>query len=102
MEIGAHFIIYDMESIRVLISRLEIDIESLLHNANFALREEDAVKLAIDEIKRKLEVFMDTIEKLGRQADMCSRDIRKARTMILQRMMRRSGTSTTGDSPWEL
>ncbi|XWS45368.1 hypothetical protein CRYUN_Cryun15aG0130800 [Craigia yunnanensis] len=102
MEIGARFTIYDMESIRVLISRLEIEIESMLHNADFALTEEDAVKLAIDEIKRKLEVFMDTIEKLGRQADLCSRDIRMARTVILQRMMRRSGTSTNGDSPWEL
>ncbi|XWS42008.1 hypothetical protein CRYUN_Cryun17cG0131600 [Craigia yunnanensis] len=103
MEIGARITIYDMENIRVLVSRLEIRIESLLHNADFALREDaDAVKLAIDEIKRKLEVFMETIEKLGQQADMCSRDIRMARTLILQKMMKRSSTSTTGDSPWEL
>ncbi|XVF59569.1 hypothetical protein PTKIN_Ptkin07bG0286500 [Pterospermum kingtungense] len=105
MEIGARITIYDMENIRVLISRLEIEIESLVHNTNFALREEeeeDALKLAIDEIKKNLEVFMDTIEKLGRQADMCSRDIRMARTMILQRMMKHSGTSTTGDSPWDV
>ncbi|XP_022751359.1 UPF0496 protein At2g18630-like [Durio zibethinus] len=102
MEIGARITIYDMENIRLLISRLEIEIESLLHNADFALREEDAVKLAIDEIKRKLEVFMGTIENLGRQADMCSRDIRMARTVILQRMTRHSSTSTTGDSAWEL
>ncbi|XVE87254.1 hypothetical protein DITRI_Ditri18aG0101800 [Diplodiscus trichospermus] len=100
MEIGARIAIYDMENIRVLVSRLEIEIESLLHNADFALREEDVVKLAIDEIKRKLEVFMETVEKLGRQADLCSRDIRMARTLILQRIMKRSGTSTTGDSPW--
>ncbi|XVF15699.1 hypothetical protein REPUB_Repub09cG0177900 [Reevesia pubescens] len=102
MEIGARITIYDMENIRLLVSRLEIEIESLLHNADFALREEDAVKLAIDEIKRKMEVFMETIEKLRQQADACSRDVRMARTVILQRMMKRSGTSTTGDSPWEL
>ncbi|XVE82677.1 hypothetical protein DITRI_Ditri16bG0025100 [Diplodiscus trichospermus] len=102
MEIGARITIFDMANIKVLISRLEIQIESMLHNANFALSEEDAVKLAIDEIKRKLEVFVDAIEKLGQQADMCSRDIRMARTVILQRMMRRSSTSTAGDSPWEL
>ncbi|XP_022775268.1 UPF0496 protein At2g18630-like [Durio zibethinus] len=102
MEIGARITIYDMESVRVLVSRLEIDMESLQLNTTFALTEEDAVKLAIDEIQRKLEVFMETIEKLGRQADMCSRDIRMARTMILRRMMNHSGTSTTTDSPWEL
>ncbi|KAL4366604.1 hypothetical protein GQ457_05G006660 [Hibiscus cannabinus] len=102
MEIGSRIAIYDLENIRVLIGRLEIEMESLLHNADFALREEDALKLAIDEIKRKLEAFMTTIEDLGRQADACSRDIRMARAVVLQKMMKRSGNSSTGDSPWEL
>ncbi|KAK8606786.1 hypothetical protein V6N13_052543 [Hibiscus sabdariffa] len=102
MEIGSRIAIYDLENIRVLIGRLEIEMESLLHNADFALREEDALKLAIEEIKRKLEAFMTTIEDLGRQADACSRDIRMARAVVLQKMMKRSGNSSTGDSPWEL
>ncbi|XVF17823.1 hypothetical protein REPUB_Repub10bG0157800 [Reevesia pubescens] len=103
MEFGARITIHDMQNIRVLVSRLEIEIESLLHTADFALREEDAVKLAIDEIKRKLEVFMETIEKLGRQAVTCSRNIRMARKVILQKMMKRSSsTPTTGDGLWEL
>ncbi|GMJ07937.1 hypothetical protein like AT2G18630 [Hibiscus trionum] len=102
MEIGSRIAIYDLENIRVLISRLEIEMEPLFYNADFALREEDALKLAIDEIKRKLEAFMTTIEDLGRQADACSRDIRMARAVVLQKMMKRSGNSSTGDSPWEL
>ncbi|XVF61969.1 hypothetical protein PTKIN_Ptkin08bG0178200 [Pterospermum kingtungense] len=104
VEIGARVTIYDMENIRVLVGRLEIEIESLLHIADFALTEEDAVavKLAIEEIRKKLEASMETIEKLARQADMCGRDIRMARTLILQKMMKRSSTSTTADSPWEL
>lgn len=102
MEIGSCITIYDMENIKVLISRLEIEMESLLHNADFAVREEDAVKLAINEIKGKLEAFMKTIEELGRQAENCSRDIRMARTVVLQKMMKRSGNSSTGDSPWEV
>ncbi|OMP12044.1 hypothetical protein CCACVL1_00163 [Corchorus capsularis] len=101
MEIGSRFTLHDMENIRVVVSKLEITIDSMLHNADFALQEEDAVKLAIDEIKKNFEVFMETIELLGRQADTCSRNIRMARTMILQRMMRQSGTSSTGDSLWE-
>ncbi|XP_022740580.1 UPF0496 protein At2g18630-like [Durio zibethinus] len=102
MEFRTGITIYDMENIRLLVSRLEIVIESLLQIADFAHKEEDAVKLAIDEIKRKFEVFMEIIEKLGRQADTCNHDIRKARTVILHMMMRRSGTSTAGCSPWEL
>ncbi|KAE8695917.1 UPF0496 protein 1 [Hibiscus syriacus] len=102
MEIGSWIAINDLENIRALISRFEIEIESILHNADFALREADALKLAIDEIKRKLEAFMIIIEELGRQADTCSRNIRMARTVVLQKMMKRSGSSSTGDSPWEL
>ncbi|KAE8703801.1 UPF0496 protein 1 [Hibiscus syriacus] len=102
MEIGSWIAINDLENIRVLISRFEIEIESLLHNTDFALREEDALKLAIDEIKRKLEAFMTIIEELGQQANTCGRNIRMARTVVLQKMMKRSGSSSTGDSPWEL
>ncbi|KAE8701236.1 UPF0496 protein 1 [Hibiscus syriacus] len=102
MEIGSWIAINDLENIRALISRFEIEIDSILHNADFALREEDALKLVIDEIKRKLEVFMTIIEELGRHANTCSRNIRMARTVVLQKMMKRSGSSSTGDSPWEL
>ncbi|XP_021274808.1 UPF0496 protein At2g18630-like [Herrania umbratica] len=102
VELGVRITIGDLDNIRMLVSRLEIEIESLLHYADFALREEDAVKLAFDEIKRKSEEYMEIIEKLGRQADVCSRDIRKARAVVLQIMTRHSGTSTTGGSPWEL
>ncbi|KAK8674044.1 hypothetical protein V6N13_112346 [Hibiscus sabdariffa] len=101
MEIGPIIAIHDLQSIRVLIDKLEIEMESLLHNSDFALREEDALKLTIDEIKRKLEAFMTTIEELGRQANTCSRGIRMARTVVLHKMMKRSGSSSTGDSPWE-
>ncbi|XP_041011853.1 UPF0496 protein At4g34320-like [Juglans microcarpa x Juglans regia] len=88
MQIGTCVTMKDLDTIRVLVNKLEIEIESLLQNADFALREEDAVSLAMDEIKKKLEVFMNTIENLSEHADMCSRDIRRARTVILQRIIR--------------
>lgn len=102
MELFARITIYDMDDIRVLVTNLEIKIESLLKTADFALGEEDALKLAMDEIKKKLGEFMEIIEKLGQQADKCSRDIRMARAVILQRMMTHSSTSTTGDMPLDL
>lgn len=88
MQIGTCVTMKDLDTIRVLVNKLEIEIESLLQNADFALREEEAVSLAMDEIKKKLEVFMNTIENLSEHADMCSRDIRRARTVILQRIIR--------------
>lgn len=87
MNVGTIITIKDLDSIRVLIDRLEIEIESLLATAEFAISE-DAVKVGIEEIKKKLDVFMKNIEELGVQADNCSRDIRKARTVILQRIIK--------------
>ncbi|XP_059653849.1 UPF0496 protein At4g34320-like [Cornus florida] len=87
MQVGTHVAIKDLDNIRVLIDRLEIEIESLLQNAEFAISEE-SVKIGIEEMKKKLGVFMKYVEDLGVQADTCSRDIVKARTVVLQRIIR--------------
>ncbi|KAG5625021.1 hypothetical protein H5410_010239 [Solanum commersonii] len=87
MHVGTFITIKDLDSIRVLIDRLEIEIESLLKKVEFAI-DEDAVKVAIEEIRKKLDVFMKNVEDLGMQADVCSRDIRRARTVILQRIIK--------------
>ncbi|KAL0365483.1 UNVERIFIED_CONTAM: hypothetical protein Sangu_0645900 [Sesamum angustifolium] len=87
MNVGTYVTIKDLDSIRVLIDRLEIEIESLMQSANFAI-DEEAVKLAVAEIRKKLVVFVKNIEDLGAQADNCSRDIRRARTVILQRIIK--------------
>ncbi|KAB2635713.1 hypothetical protein D8674_026247 [Pyrus ussuriensis x Pyrus communis] len=89
MQVGTYVAIKDLDNIRVLIDRLEIDIESLLRNASFAI-DEEAVKVAIEEIKKKLGVFMKNVEDLGTQADICCRDIRRARTVVLQRIIKHS------------
>ncbi|KDP46219.1 hypothetical protein JCGZ_10059 [Jatropha curcas] len=87
MQVGTYVAIKDLDNIRLLIDRLEIDIEGLMVNAEFAI-EEEAVRIAIEEIKKKLEVFMKHVEDLGVQADNCSRDIRRARTVVLQRIIK--------------
>ncbi|XP_059314165.1 UPF0496 protein At4g34320-like [Lycium ferocissimum] len=86
MQVGTFITIKDLDSIRVLIDRLEIEIESLLKKVEFAI-DENAVKIAIEEIRTKLDVFMKNVEDLEVQADVCSRDIRRARTVILQRII---------------
>ncbi|KAI8028324.1 UPF0496 protein [Camellia lanceoleosa] len=87
MQVGTYVVIKDLDNIRVLIDRLEIEIESLLNVADFAIKEE-AVMVGIEEIKKKLGLFMKSVEDLGVQADMCSRDIRRARTVVLQRIIK--------------
>ncbi|CAI9765525.1 unnamed protein product [Fraxinus pennsylvanica] len=87
INVGTYITIKDLDSIRVLIDRLEIEIESLLKNVDFAINEE-AVQFAVEEIKKKLDLFMKNIEDLGVQADVFSRDIRRARTVILQRIIK--------------
>ncbi|KAB5541406.1 hypothetical protein DKX38_014380 [Salix brachista] len=87
MQVGTFVAIKDLDTIRVLIDRLEIEIGALMQTTDFAI-EHGAVKLAIEEIKKKLGVFMENVEDLGVQADTCSRDIRRARTVVLQRIIK--------------
>ncbi|XP_030450307.1 UPF0496 protein 1-like [Syzygium oleosum] len=89
MKVGTGLAIRDLENIRVLVDRLEIEIQSMLQNAGLAV-EEGSVKIRVEEIKKKLSAFMKNIDKLGVQADNCSRDIRRARTVVLQRIIKNS------------
>ncbi|KAF8405167.1 hypothetical protein HHK36_010066 [Tetracentron sinense] len=88
MQAGTFVAIKDLDSIRVLVGQLEIVIESLLKNADFAIGDEEAVKLGIEEIRKKLEDFMKNIEELDEHADRCSRDILRARTVVLQTIIK--------------
>ncbi|KAI6700163.1 hypothetical protein NL676_014487 [Syzygium grande] len=92
MQVGTYIIIKDMDSIKVLVSKLEVEIESLMKNADFASSEDEAVKFAIVEIKKRLKIFMETVNDLGEHADKCSQDISRARTVVLRRIMRHSNS----------
>ncbi|XP_019165555.1 PREDICTED: UPF0496 protein At4g34320-like isoform X2 [Ipomoea nil] len=87
MQVGTYITIKDLDTIKVLADRLELEIESLLNTTSFAINEA-AVKVGIEEIRKKLDLFMKNVEDLGVQADNCSRDIRRARTVILQRIIK--------------
>lgn len=88
MQVGTFIAIKDLDSIRVLINRVEAEVSSMVDRVEFAERDEEAVKFGVEEIKKKLENFMKSVEDLGEQADRCSRDIRRARTVVLQRIIR--------------
>lgn len=81
MQVGIYVVIKDLDNIRVLINRFEIEIELLIKIVDFVIIE-DVVKVGIEEIKKKLVVFIKNVEDLGLQVDMCSRDIRRVRIVV--------------------
>ncbi|KAI4325495.1 hypothetical protein MLD38_030886 [Melastoma candidum] len=89
MQIGTYVTLKDMDSIRILVSRLEIEIESAMRKVDFAMGDdEEALRFAMGEIKKKLMVFVESVDGLGEYADQCSREIRRARTVVLQRIIK--------------
>ncbi|KAJ4791555.1 hypothetical protein LUZ62_027950 [Rhynchospora pubera] len=87
MQVGAFVVISDLDSIKALTENLEIQIRSMLDNADFVLRDNDAVRFGMEEIKRKIEAFTNSVEQLGAQNDQCRRDIRMARTVVLRKII---------------
>ncbi|XP_004301900.1 PREDICTED: uncharacterized protein LOC101291734 [Fragaria vesca subsp. vesca] len=81
------FTMTDLNNIRVLVEKCESEIEALLQTADFGITEENAVKIVMIEINKKLEMFMETVKSLSQNADECGRNIRRARTVILQRII---------------
>lgn len=88
MQVGGFVAIRDLDTIRVLVDRLQMDIEEMMKNAGHVIEGDDMVKIAIEEIKLKLNSFMKNVDDLGMQADNCSRDVRRARTVVLQRIIK--------------
>lgn len=88
MQVGTYIAIKDLDSIRVLVDKLDIQVESLLANAEFALSQEGAVVTVIEEIKKKQTEFLEAIDELGEHGNKYSRDVRRARTVILQRIIK--------------
>ncbi|XP_051141367.1 UPF0496 protein 1-like [Andrographis paniculata] len=87
IQIGSFLMIKDLESIRVLVQRFQIEIESLLMNADFAQRGDEAVVIAVEEIKKQVDGFVRTIHNLSEHANNCTQETRMARTLVLRRIM---------------
>lgn len=91
MEIETFTAVKELDTIRALVEKLKVEIASMLFKAEFAVQRGDevvAVSMAIDEIKKNLEVFMLAVDVLGKDSDKFSRDIMRARAVILQRIIK--------------
>ncbi|KAL8237239.1 hypothetical protein R6Q59_018320 [Mikania micrantha] len=87
MQRGSLIAMSDLDKIKILVERLEISIESLMMNADFAIRTEDAVRIVMDDIQRKLESFSGHVNQLGETANLCIVNIQKARSVLFQRII---------------
>ncbi|XP_020574556.1 UPF0496 protein 1-like [Phalaenopsis equestris] len=72
-----------LNNIKILVNRLEDNIRSLSDDAEFVLEDEDAVRPVIEEMRKKIEVFMKIIEDLVQQADQCSRILSRASAVLI-------------------
>lgn len=96
MQAGSFVVIQDLEHIRVLANKLQIIVEGLLHSADFAIKGTDAVASAMEEVKKNVNGFSETIEVLSQHAKKCNQDIRMARAVILRKIVSQPSSSNQG------
>ncbi|XP_041011389.1 UPF0496 protein At4g34320-like isoform X3 [Juglans microcarpa x Juglans regia] len=90
MRYGTLTVKKDLGNIEALIRKLRNETRSILDNVDLALGEEVEVTLVIDEIQRKLEMFMNTAQNLRDNGDRCSGFSVNWRKSVLRSMFRRA------------
>lgn len=95
MQIGNYIVIKDLDNIKALVDKMGTETEGILQNADFAMREEgeEAVGMVMEDMKNIVSVFAKTIEDLSEHSSKCIREIRKARTVVLQRIIKHPSDS---------
>ncbi|PWA92319.1 hypothetical protein CTI12_AA079820 [Artemisia annua] len=88
MSWGSFIVIKDLDNIKALVDKLGVEMEGLVRNAQFAINEEEqeAVGVAVDEMKTTVNDFAKTIDELSDYSDTCCRDVRNARSVIVRKI----------------
>ncbi|XP_078155448.1 UPF0496 protein 1-like [Carex rostrata] len=79
--------ISDVNSIKALTENLEIQIKSMLDYTNFALTDNEAMRLGMEEIKRKMGGFTNSVEQLQEKNDQYRQHITWARDLVLTKII---------------
>ncbi|XP_019086552.1 PREDICTED: UPF0496 protein At4g34320-like [Camelina sativa] len=87
MQVGTFVAVKDLDNIRLLIQQLDNEIKMMVTSAESAVEHHDTIKIQIHEIKKVLSVFKKKIEELGNRADLCSKDIIKAREVVFHKII---------------
>ncbi|EFJ14938.1 hypothetical protein SELMODRAFT_119515 [Selaginella moellendorffii] len=86
--------IKEMDTIRALINSLSNSMESIVHCIQFGQRHADGfgMHLVVEQLKSRQSAFIRDLDELEEHVDRCSRDIRRARLVVLRRIVKkRSG-----------
>lgn len=88
MNAGSYIAIKDLENIHALVAQLEIQIDHLVRAADFTLMDVGAMRFGVEEIRTKLGKFTKSIEDLGEQVERCSGELKRVRSLLLQRIIK--------------
>ncbi|CAA6653564.1 unnamed protein product [Spirodela intermedia] len=91
MNMGTFKAFHELENIRLLVERLEIEIGSVMTAADIAIKDEEAVRIVVDDVKKNLGVFTEGAENLRRHVERCTKDVTRARAVVLQKIIGHPG-----------
>ncbi|XP_052197101.1 UPF0496 protein 1-like [Diospyros lotus] len=83
----------ELETIQARVKRLKIKMEALLNNVDFAVAEDEGVIIAMAEIKKNINQFMQNVDELSERSHTVSQYIRKASVVILKKVIERPNTT---------
>ncbi|KAL5713666.1 hypothetical protein ACHQM5_015721 [Ranunculus cassubicifolius] len=96
MQAGTQIAIRDLDNIRDLVERLETEMMDFLKNIDqsIGLEKGSELHLVIKDIENKVDVFTSNVDELGEYVDAYSRNVRQARAVVQQRIIRPSARET--------
>ncbi|KAK4789097.1 hypothetical protein SAY86_020416 [Trapa natans] len=90
MQVGTYVVIKDMDNILQLVNTLESQIRAMVEAARVPRGADDVeMELSIVKIKKRLALSMEMVEELGKATGKCCREIRKARMVVVQEVIKR-------------
>ncbi|VFQ68482.1 unnamed protein product [Cuscuta campestris] len=98
-----YVVLQDLHNINALVDRFAVGVEGLMGAADFAGGGggggREAVEMAVEEIRRNVEGFMEIAEVLNVHADECKKHIRMGRAVILQKINEQPAAAVPSSSP---
>ncbi|KAK4741721.1 hypothetical protein SAY87_025309 [Trapa incisa] len=90
MQVGTYVVIKDMDNNLQLVNTLESEIRAMVEAARVPWGADDVeMKLSIVKIKKRLALSKEMVEELGKATGKCCREIRKARMVVVQGVIKR-------------
>lgn len=92
MQAGTLVAVRDLDNIRLLVERLEVEISDFLRqiDQSLALEKDNGIDSVIKDIEKKVDTFTSNVDELGEYVNAYSRNVRQARAVVQQRIIKPS------------